>query len=267
MLSGDRGGNVVLALDFEAVGRPEACFSELAPMLDPPRETWRAVQPRFGDGAKPSAIDYLSYWSGGLQESGREIHAVLGYCAGGPFAAALAERIARWQPVPPAAVLLDPEWPTAATLIQQFDNAVRGLAEMASSAELATAREAAARLRHTGDLAVVGAQLTALYREASQPAFARIGLKPAFQDDLLGSYQLLMSYLIAAADMSTAQTARSAIAILSASHPCEPGDVARQVRTEVDHASLLRSRAVAEKLSDLLEQRASGPTAGLSEVS
>ena len=245
---------ITLALDFDAVGRPEACFAELMPMLNPVRETWRAVQPQAADGVAPASSAYLEFWSSSLRERGTVIHAVLGFCAGALFAAALAERITQWQPAAPAVVLLDPERPTAATLIRQFDNAMRGLAAVTSSAEVAGAREAAGRLSDEPDLQLISSRLTALYGEVSKPAFTRLGLKPAFQDDLIASYEQLMSYLVAAAGTQPAPGLAAASTISSITPPCQSQTAVSWVAAGVDHAGLLRSPAVAAKVSELLGQ-------------
>lgn len=248
----DKDKDVVLALDFAAVGRPEACFSDLVSMLDPPRETWAARQPPAGTGVEVTAGAYLQYWSEGLRESGREIRAVLGFCAGAVFAVALAGQIARWQARAPVIALLDPEPPTVVTLLRQFDQAMRGLAAVASDAEFASVREAAAGLRDAGNLPWLAAELGSLYREASRPAFERIGLKPDFQADLVTSFESLMSYLVAAGDAGATDGWGSATAIVSATPVFEPAGVARRVCADVDHAGLLRSAAVAQLVSELL---------------
>ena len=64
-----------------------------------------------------------------------------------------------------------------------------------------------------------------------------------------------MSYLVAASDVRTAEGWASATAIISARPICEPVGVARRVRTDTDHADLLRSAGVARLVSELLESR------------
>jgi hypothetical protein len=249
-LSGGGGQGIVLAVDFEAVGRPEACFSDLVSILDPPREIWAATQPAAGQEMTASADTYLNYWSAGLRDGGREISAVLGFCAGAVFAAALAERIAQWQTAP-VSVLLDPELPTRATLRKQFDNAIRGLA--VGGADLSWVRESLSRLDNPPDLPSLAVELSVLYQQASEPVFARIGLPPEVRADVLASFRSLMSYLVAAADVGVGEGWPSATAIVSAAPICEPTGVARQIRTGVDHAGLLNSPLVAKLVSELLE--------------
>jgi hypothetical protein len=249
-LSPGSGQKIVLAVDFEPVGRPEACFSDLVTILDPPREIWEAAQPAVGQDKPASADAYLSYWSDGLPEGDWEISAVLGYCAGAVFAAALAEKIASWQAAP-VSVLLDPEPPTGATLRKQFEHAMRGLA--AGGAELSWVQESLGRLGDSPDLSLLAAELSSLYQQASAPTFARIGLGPEMQADLFASFRSLMSYLVAATDVGAGKGWASATAITSAVPVCEPVGVARQIRTGVDHADLLRSPLVAGLVSELLE--------------
>lgn len=251
-LSNGSGKGIVLALDFEAVGRPEACFSDIATILDPPREIWAAALPPGGPDAPVTADAYLEYWSDGLRESGREVCAVLGFCAGAVFAAALAERIAQWQAAP-VPVLLDPELPTGTTLLKQFDNAMRGLAAVATESELSGMNEALGRLDGAEDLSYLAAELSSLYQQASGPVFSRIGLNPDLQADMVTSFRSLMSYLVAASDVRAGEGWASGTAIVSAVPIWEPAGVARQIRTHVDHAELLRSPFVAMLVSALLE--------------
>jgi hypothetical protein len=246
---GKEGDGIALMLDFEAVGRPEACFADLAPMLGPPLDAWTAAQP---DHPAVTAGAYLGFWGSGLRESGHEVHAVLGFCVGGVFAAALAEQIGGWQRRPPAVVLLDPEPPTAATLLKQFGNAMSALAAVSSEAELAPAREAVARLGGASDLRALGGELSSLYQKTSRPALERIGLKPDYRADLAASFRSLMSYLAAAGDVRPGPGWAAATAIVSATAPGRPAGVAREVPVGVAHADLLRSPEVARLVSELL---------------
>jgi acyl carrier protein len=201
VLSSGCAAGIVLTIDFEAVGRPEACFSDLAAMLGPSREVWAATELPSGTDAAARASAYLQHWTRDLRDGGREVSAVLGFCAGGVFAAALADEIAQWQAEPPAAILLDPEVPTSATLVKQLENATRGLEQAGSETGLAKARETAARLGSTEDLPSLGRKLTFLYHELSEPVFAQIGLDAEDQADLVQSFGSLMSYLAAAAEL------------------------------------------------------------------
>jgi hypothetical protein len=250
-LTGGHGKDLVLTLDFEAVGRPEACFTDLVPMLDLPLEAWAAAQPHFASGQQRSARTYLRHWSGSLRETGREVRAVLGYCAGAVYAATLAEEIACWQPRLPAVVLLDPDPPTAETLIKQFEKAVTALGAVAPGATLGDGTVLPGPGDGTG-LSALGDELTSLYRDVSEPAFARIGLKPGYRHELVASFCSLMSYLAAAADIRPGPGWAAATAIVSATHPREPAGVARQVSAAADHAGLLRDAAVARLVSELL---------------
>jgi hypothetical protein len=248
-LSRGHGKDLALTIDFEAVGRPEASFTDLMPMLSTELETWTATQP---PEKSATSRDYLHYWSAGLRETGREIRAVLGYCAGAVYAAALASEIASWQPRLPAVVLLDPDLPTAATLVTQFENTITALTAVAPGPALDQAREAAAALRDEPDLAALGGKLTELYRDVSEPAFARLGLKPGYREDVVTTFAELMSYLAAAAAIAPGAGWAAATAVISATHPYQPAGVARQVRVQADHAGLLHSAETAQLVSELL---------------
>jgi hypothetical protein len=260
-LGGDRGEGLVLALDFEAVGRPEACFADLAPLLEPPQTMWMAQQPAAADVTGPPGPAYLAHWRGGLPEDGTGIRAVLGYCTGAVFAAALAGQVASRQGTPPATVLLDPEPATPATMRKQFDHALRGLTAMVPGNELSWVQGALDQASDSGDLPSLGTALSALYEKASAPAFERVGLKPDYQAGLIASFRSLMSYLAAAGDLGAASGDpggdagrgwASATAIISATAPDPATGAGRRIRVDADHAGLLRSPAAARLVSGLL---------------
>ena len=253
-LSGDTGDDLVVAMDFEAAGRAEACFADLVPLLDPARQVWIATQPDAGAGA----ADRLRYWSDGLRASGRKVRAVLGFCAGGLYAAALAETVAQWQDALPDVVVFDPEPPTPDTLVKQFDNTVRSLASVLSETELEEVREAVRRVaaEHAdpAELNSLGDALAAVYRECSGPALEKIGLRADFREDLAATFESLMGYLAAAADVPLSDGWASVTAIVSATPIWEPAGVLRAIRTDVAHADLLRSPEIARIVSDELQE-------------
>jgi hypothetical protein len=238
------GSGLLLAVDFEATGRPEASFLDLAPMLEPAREVW-AARPPVSHGL--TASGYLDHWSSGLP--GR-VEAVLGFCAGASFAAALAERLAATQDTPPALVVLDPERPTTATLRKQFEQAMRGMNGIATDDQIAWAKEEAARA--DGDLAGTGELLAKAYGEIGEVAFERIGLKPGFRAELVDSFRSLMEYLVAAADAYPRNGWSTGTAIVSATPLCPPGAAAELVSVGADHADLLRDRETARAVSAAL---------------
>lgn len=253
VLSSGCAAGIVLTIDFEAVGRPEACFSDLAAMLGPSREVWAATELPSGTDAAARASAYLQHWTRDLRDGGREVSAVLGFCAGGVFAAALADEIAQWQAEPPAAILLDPEVPTSATLVKQLENATRGLEQAGSETGLAKARETAARLGSTEDLPSLGRKLTFLYHELSEPVFAQIGLD-AEEPGRPGAVVRITDVLSGRSRrVAPGKAWETATAVVSATPIWEPTGMASQIRVDADHAGLLRSRAVARLISEMLD--------------
>jgi hypothetical protein len=131
---------------------------------------------------------------------------------------------------------------------------MKALAAVASEAELAPAREAAARLAGAGasDLRALGGELSLMYQETSGPALARLGLKPEYRAALAASFRSLMSYLASAGDVRPGPGWAAATAIVSATAPGRPDGVAREVPVCAPHADLLRSPEVARLVSELL---------------
>jgi hypothetical protein len=248
-LSTGAADELVLAVDFSTSGRAQAAFSDLAPLLDPPATVWTTVPPSADDAVAPAA--YTDWWLEGIRASGRRVRAVLGYCAGGVFAAAMAERIATWQE-PPHLVLFDPELPNTRDLYRDFHTAGDSMSALLEPEELDDFHEAGRRVEQRsagGDLAAVGPELAGIFTAALGTAAERLELDDDIRDELAGVFDSLVRYLTAAAGIDPRALWTAATAITSR----EPAQtVGREIRLAVAHDDLLRDPATARTLTELL---------------
>ncbi|KOV61144.1 hypothetical protein ADK64_28530 [Streptomyces sp. MMG1121] len=253
---------VVLAVDYPFTGRPEAGFSELAGQLDLPYALLETVPPGNGTEAGMTAGDYLEWWLTDVRAAGRPVRAVLGFCAGSVYAAALADRIAAEQKVAPKVVLFDPESPNAITVYWQFHKVIDGLGVVLRPEEVTAAQQAGQRIsEEVTDLTLLGERLLDVYREAAETAFDRAGLDAVRREEFTATVTAFMSYLVAAAGIDARDGWRTATAISSGTATNglnlvaaeeRPGMVAEEIRFDLEHADLLRTAEVAKAVTALI---------------
>lgn len=185
-LTGSPGDRLVLAVDFDATGRAGGTFRDLARHLPPGHEVWQTLPP-------PDGHDHLAWWLDTLP--GTEVGTVLGYCAGGVFACALADRF----PTRPAVVLLDPGPPTVSTLDRDFRASLDALTGLTDDerADL-HAQVTRARHQHGDDFTAVSSDMARVHRSASAQAFERLGVDPDIAEELTGLFGGYLAYLVAA---------------------------------------------------------------------
>lgn len=251
-LTGDADGEVVLCVDFEATGRAEASFADLAPLMTSQGEIWTTTVPPASSGAALTAADYVALWSDGVVAAGRTVRSVVGFCAGAAFGARLAMEIGERTGDRPPVVLLDPEIPTVSTLIAQFDAAMKGVANLLTTEESTLAARVPEEARATGDLASAARTLAGAYESIGGPVFSRLGLKADYRDDLISSFETLMSYLVAAGGIGRSPAWGSATVILSSDAPSPAWNGAEAIRVSAAHADLLRNSETGQLLAELL---------------
>jgi hypothetical protein len=184
--------------------------------------------------------------------------AVLGYCVGAVFASPIAAAVAGAGPAP-AVVLVDPEPPTAASVVKNFSRAAGQFRSFLSGEEWAKILGSAERLAgQHGDFRGLGIALVAEFRAAASLAFHRAGVLPdvvdGLTDELTARFAELMSYNVAAFDIELRPEWTDVLVIRSAGPDTWPTPAARQVRFEVDHAEILRTEAVADLVSSMLSR-------------
>jgi hypothetical protein len=264
LVDGDDSDPLVLTVDFDASGRMEARFSDLVPNLKPGHRIWETVPPAEDGEAARSGPGYVEHWLRPVERERPRVAAVMGFCAGSVYAAALAERIAGWQEEP-TLVLIDPELSTPQTLMWQFQKVVGFLASGLTEPEM---EAAAARGQHlydnAADVHALKAGLVALMREAGEPALIRAGLDETRRAELIGVFGSFLQYLAAAGDLDPRPRWRSAVALCSGSPlsgmnamrasglGADQVGVAREIDFAVEHAVMLADHGVAAAVSELL---------------
>ncbi|MFG2846350.1 hypothetical protein ACGF12_24725 [Kitasatospora sp. NPDC048296] len=266
------GGNskgILLAVDFDTTGRPEARFADLLANLGPEFAAWETVPPPAAAEAARSGTGYLDHWTGGLEGLGGTdgewpaVHAVLGFCGGAIYAAALAERIAERQGRAPLLVLFDPELSTAQTLIWQFHKVIGFLSAVISDEQIAAAREMGQQAYdEIPDVMALKDELLRLMREFGEPALIAAGLDETRREELFAVFESFLCYLAAASQIDPLPQWRSAVAYSSTSPLSglnamrDAGlqiEVGEEIRVDTDHGVMLADKELAAATARLLD--------------
>jgi len=257
VLNEGRSADVVLAVDFNIAGRQEAGFADLVPRLDPAQAVWETDPPLVGDDFGLSGAQYVDRWAAAVRGTGRPVRAVLGFCAGSVFAQELANRVDAWQGATVPLILVDPEIPVSASVQGQFHRAVDHMLSVLTPAERAATQDAAMRaLAEDPDLAVFGARLMKIFREAGQLAFDRVGLGAPLQEEVFTTVSSFISFVVAAAELDPVPGWARATAVASRTEGSGTGveHVARVLPFPVEHVDLLRDEAVGGAIASLLSR-------------
>ncbi|MFR9729792.1 hypothetical protein ACL03H_11240 [Saccharopolyspora sp. MS10] len=263
--AGPAADGLVLAADFPVTGRNEGGFAELAPALPPGVELWQTVAPQRAPGSTEDPADYLAPWLDEVRQSGREVRAVLGYCAGSVFAGALATELARRQR-PPRVVVFDPELVDVPTVHLQFGRVIGNMTSVLDERETAqlarTAQELADRPGiGPGEFA---AELFAAFRPVGTAGLTRAGMGADYAEELIALVGSFLAYLEIAARLDPRPGWAGATVITSASPGSglnrmrttpgvAPIEIAAESRFDVEHRDLLRTPEIAALAARLLE--------------
>jgi hypothetical protein len=250
---------VVLACDFPTNMRPEATFADLVPSLRPARTVWEALPPPAGAERGWTARDYLRGWMTELRATEATVVAVLGFCAGSVYAAAVVEQVAGWQANAPELVVFDPERPTAAALYAQYHRGAELFGAVLSAQEVADVLGRGQELlRANDDVQVFGPALCELYAQAGDTAFERVGLDPVRRAELSATFTSFVNWVVAADQLDPTQAWARATAISSATRGSGTDLAGRELHFDVAHVDLLRDPAVAAAVSGLLSSVPNG---------
>jgi hypothetical protein len=259
-------GRLIVAADFPATGRTVAGFTDLFGSIAAPPlgdTVWETAPPPIGAETTMSGADHVDRWVGDLPVPDEgAVRAVLGFCVGAVFAAAIAAHVEERQGEPPVVVLFDPERPDPDLLLRHYTGVIDGLAFAASQAERAAALSAGRQARDENDgMDKLAAALGVLFVEHGAPILARTGLDQHRQDELRDTFASFLGYLVAAAELDptpvwrrasaiSSQTAHSGLNPLPAD--VRAGAVGRELRFAVPHTELLRHDEVVRTCRDLL---------------
>ncbi len=265
LVEGRAADGVVLALDFDGTGRPEARFADLvANLTGDGYSVWESVQPDLAVAERgPDA--FRAHWMQRLLDEGPDIRAIFGFCAGAVYAADLADGLAAARGAQVPLVLFDPETVDADALLFEFQTAIGFMAGTIPGPEIDAYNETAMRVRarHV-DLRPLCDELLDLVREIGPPALDRAGLSEAIRDELIGMLCSFMRYATAAGEIDPWAQWSTAVVFTSNSPlsglngiraACPPGsriEVRHEIMVDVDNKGILADPAVARAVDELL---------------
>ena len=212
-----------------------------------------------------------------MYDSGPPVRAVLGYCVGAVYAAALADELAATQPEAPRVVLFDPEPTSMETIRYQFGNVFRMLSSILTEEDVAETQGEVERLIQVEGITVAAyaSQLYSTFRRVGERAFDRAGLDQTYGTEMWALFSAFLSYLSYADDIDPRGRWRQSTALSSSGElnglnrlrkTGEMGGgelVAREIRFDVGHGELLRSDGVRQTVAKLLAEPPPEPPAGL----
>ncbi|GAA3452355.1 hypothetical protein [Dactylosporangium matsuzakiense] len=254
-------GGLILAADFAATGRTTATFHDLVDLLEADHTIWETAPLPYGTEPGKTGTDQVDRWERDVRDSGLPVHAVIGFCGGGVYAAALTERVAAWQDAP-RLILLDPGIVKRTMLVEHVEGLLRRLGGTFTPQLLA---EATAALRTADETAAdplqLAANLAAWCNDVIVP-----GLRRAFHSAQASTdfVQLIVGYLHwlgGAATLDPRARWRTATALNSASlnfglHLASPEErptlVGSATYYDVQHGDLMRTPEIGQAVDALL---------------
>lgn len=237
----------VLAFDF-GPGRAGAGFADLVELLPADMPVLEAVPPDELD-----AVDEVSSVEARLRllvndivADGREVAAVVGYCAGSAPARSTAALLATTGRLAPQVVLVDPETVDRLTLVQAYETALSSLRSM----DRGLAGEPplpAGWADDAGDPVADARLLLESYLTTVTASFARMKLPAKLGAQLGARFHRYLSYLLmgALAPATPALGVRILGSVGYALDPLFPGEFRR---LDVDRDRMLATHAVAEEI-------------------
>lgn len=250
-------GQILLGVDFPLHGRRPAGFGELATKMGSGFGFLQTKLRAPCAGRRPSCENYIGPWIEDVRDFGRPVAAVFGYYVGSVYAAAIAERISRWQPAPKL-VLFDPQLAGVRLLGRELHREITANQALLSDDELECARKVADEVAaaQAADVAQVAAEMMDCYLSLMTAPYERAGLGSARGSRWHEPFESYISWISAAGQIDPRLTWTDSGAIVSADYPglletgpAGAGDtvtvVGRWIRAGVADADLLRSDAVA----------------------
>lgn len=262
VISGADSGRVVLGVDFPTTPR-RAGFTELSAMIGPHYCFLQTRPPAIRVVQSSRGESYVGRWVEGIRRESHQVQAVLGFCVGSLYAAAIAADIARRQPMPKV-ILFNPQFASAKYLAFEFLREIDAISSLLSDQEIARTRKAADEISdpQACGLADAAAEMTEIYRELTSLAFERVGIGTGYDARFITPVCSYISWLSAAGKIDPSSVWQHSTAIVSSDYAgLAPGNrvrtghgaIGKQIRFDVAHDDLLRSDSVARAVAGLLE--------------
>lgn len=257
---------VILGVDFPGRQRQEAGFPDLATRIGPGYRFLQTKPPTARSCQRLCGDAHVGAWIKDIQQDRRQVVAVLGHRIGSVYAAAIAEGVSRWQPMPKI-ILFDPQFFSVELLGLEFQKEISSISSLLGDDELKGARKAAAEISQaaTGDVASVAAEIVESYVGVITAPFERAGLGDARSNKFTRSFDSYISWLAAAGQINPSPVWKHSTGIASSAYGELPANthladddrsvIGQLIPFDLDHADLLRSDSVARAVLDLLESR------------
>ena len=246
------GVGTILTVDF-GQSRGEAGFDELALLLETASSVHDCVAPglRGTNVTAPRPSDVLARWRDEIDVLDMPVTAILGYCAGGPVARALAGSIDPGEP--PPVVMLDTEPVDRTLLLREFRRAIDGVAPLLDDGERDRALAAVQRFAvdETRDVGASALAMSAEYAELSTVALERAGIGGDLGAELRQRVDAWLRYVAVAAQCEDVGSTVPAVLVTSRDWAAADGRLHRR-SVDVSRANLLRDSATAAAVSELI---------------
>jgi hypothetical protein len=248
--------HLILGVGLPVTRQREAGLAEFATKIGSKYRFLLAKVPNSCPSQRVRGNSYVSNWIGGIRN--RPVAAVLGHRVGCVYAAAIAENLTRWQPIP-RVILFDPQLASSGLLSHELHSEFNSISSLLSGDEIERAEKLGAEIAESDDVASAAATAAEIYWEISSAAFERVGLGGDYCSKSFASFESYMSLIAAAAQMDPGLVWRCSTALLSSDYPDLPGRPfltdKSSIPFDISHIDLLRSDSVAETVLDLLELR------------
>ncbi len=253
----------ILSVDFPVREHREAGFVEFSEKLGSKYRFLRVQLPTPHPDEHLSGEVYVDHWINEVWDR-RPILAVFGYRIGSVYAAAIAERLARWQP-PPRVILFDPQFASSKLLSRELHKEISSISSLLSDDEIERAGKLAAEIAESehGDIATAAAMVAGIYWEFSSIAYDRAGIGDGYCSKFFAPFESYISLISMADQIDPVSVWKRSIAIMSSSYANPPDSspladdardiIGHSIPFDVSHSDLLRSDSVAQAVLDLLE--------------
>lgn len=245
-LDGASGVDVVLAVDFESARPDRGLTALLGPFAGQvPVLRLRTDALPVGPGGQGLVAD----WVDGLRQSRLRPRLIVGYCAGGAPACAIAEA---WGADAPPVILLDPETVDDRTISHEVGAALEQLADFLPATDRERTVAEARRTCREQDGPTLVRTLVQRYQESGRPVFAELAVDAQAEAALCARLASYLVFLVTARSLGYSD--RSVTRLLLSAHHDPPATVTGPIeRFPVIRAGLLDDPGVRAAVAAAIE--------------
>jgi len=263
IISNGSSDQVILCFDFPVTGRAESDFAGLTAKLGKASSRYKFLQtalPSLHPDQRPSAEAYTLPWLQAIGQERWQVVAILGYCAGGVYAASVAEGVCELQHLKPKVILFDPQFSDAGLLIAETRKTFNRIAPLLTGDEKEYAEQKTSELAESEpeDIADLAAAIVRVYREVASAVFVRLGLGGTRQNEIFQLFESYMSWLSAGAQIDPCNVWKNSLALISTDYVAITNNdralnaaknmVGHRIEVEVTHKDILQSDSAVKVL-------------------